>query len=117
MTLSGTCDSEFCKITANGTAVEGAFNGQFDLDRLQQRLAQWVELPVTNMAGQAAMKVRWSQSEPRCRCGAEGQLETTPLTIAMTTGGQLNEPAWKGTFSASARLTGTQLTSIQRGRY
>ena len=111
--LAGTCDAEFCKIIASGTPAEGSFSGQFDLDRLQHRLAQWIALPVGNMAGQAALNLQWSQSEPGV-VSAEGRLETSPLVIAMTTGGELREPAWKGNFTASARLNNTQLSSIQR---
>lgn len=113
VSLSGTCDAEFCKIIASGTPAEGSFSGQFDLDRLQQRLAQWVELPVGEMAGQAALNLQWSQSEPGI-VSAQGRLETSPLVIGMTTGGQLREPAWKGSFTATARLDGTQLASVQR---
>ncbi len=113
VTLAGTCDAEFCKIIANGTAADGSFQGQFDLDRLQQRLAQWIALPVGDMAGQAGLNLRWTQSEPGV-VAAEGELTTTPLVIAMTTGGQLREPAWKGNFTATARLNGTSLSSIQR---
>ena len=113
VSLTGTCDAEFCKIVANGTPTDGSFQGQFDLDRLQQRLSQWIALPVGNMAGQAGLNMRWSQSEPGM-VSAEGALETSPLVIAMSTGGELREPAWKGNFTASARINGTQLASVER---
>ncbi len=113
VSLTGQCDAEFCKIIASGTPAEGSFQGQFDLDRLQQRLSQWIQLPVGDMAGQAGVDLRWSQSEPGL-VAAEGRLETTPLVIGMSSGGQLREPAWKGNFTATARLNGTQLSSIER---
>lgn len=113
VSLAGTCDAEFCKIVASGTPADGSFQGQFDLDRLQQRLAQWIALPVGDMAGQAALNMHWSQSEPGV-VSAEGRLETSPLVIAMNAGGEMREPAWKGNFTATARLAGTQLSNIQR---
>lgn len=111
--LSGTCSAEFCQLTAAGSPTDGTFKGEVNLDRLQQRLAQWVDLPLSTMTGTANLDMRWSQIQPGL-IAAEGQLATTPLVIAMNGGGELREPAWKGTFSAQGRLKDTQLASIER---
>lgn len=112
--LSGSCNAEFCDITATGSPANGSFKGQVNLDRLQQRLSQWFELPMTTMAGTADVDMRWSQAQAGL-IAAEGTLRTTPLLIAMTSGGELREPAWQGSITATGRLQGSQLSSIERG--
>ncbi len=112
--LSGVCNAEFCQLVASGTPTDGSIKGQVNLDRLQQRLSQWIDVPVTTMTGNADLDMRWSQSQAGLIV-AEGQLNTTPLVIAMKTGGELREPAWKGAFTATAKLNGSQLSSIERG--
>ena len=111
--FNGTCSAEFCQVTAAGTTANGSFQGEVNLDRLEQRLSQWIELPVDMMTGTANVDTRWSQTQPGL-ITAEGQLQTTPLIIAMTGGGELSEPAWKGTFTAQARLKDSQFSSVER---
>jgi hypothetical protein len=109
----GTCAAEFCQLKASGSVASGSLEGEVNLDRLQQRLSQWFDLPLSTMTGTADVDMRWSQTQPGLLV-AEGQLQTTPLVIAMTSGGELREPAWRGTFTAQGNLTGSQLTSVQR---
>ena len=111
----GNCSAEFCQATASGSPTNGSFKGEVNLDRLQQRLSEWVELPLSTMTGTANVSLGWSQTQPGL-IAAEGQLQTTPVIIAMIGGGELREPAWKGTFSAQGRLDGSQFTSIQRAQ-
>jgi translocation and assembly module TamB len=97
------CEAEFCNLQGRGTLETGAFSGHVDLALLQQRLSQFVDLPIKNMTGSADVKLDWNQSQPGIVL-ARGELSTTPLLIASSVGGQLSEPAWKGKFSATTRL-------------
>ncbi len=109
------CEAEFCNLRGQGTPEAGAFNGNVDLALLQQRLSEFVELPIRNMTGQADVKLKWNQTQPGVVV-AQGELNTTPLMIASKVGGHLSEPAWKGLFSATARLennTPVQLDTAQ----
>ncbi len=111
--LNGVCSAEFCEITASGSPTSGQFQGKVDLDRMQQRVSQWIDLPTKTMTGTANIVMQWTQTQPGV-ISAEGQLNTTPLTLAMTTGGVLKEPAWQGAFTGVGKLQGTQLASIDR---
>ena len=97
------CEAEFCKLQGQGTLEAGAFNGNVDLALLEQRLSQFVDLPIRQMTGKADVKLNWSQTQPGVVV-AQGELNTTPLVIASKVGGQLSEPAWNGLFSATTRL-------------
>ncbi len=101
------CQAEFCNLQGSGTLESGSFDGNVNLAMLQQRLSEFVELPIRDMAGSAALKLRWSQMQPGLVV-AQGELDTTPLVIASKVGGQLSEPAWKGKFNATTRLETTR---------
>ena len=105
------CEAEFCDLRGQGTPEAGAFNGNVDLALLQQRLSEFVDLPIKQMTGQADVKLQWNQTQPGVVV-AQGELNTTPLVIASKVGGQLSEPAWKGLFSATARLENNSPTQI-----
>ncbi len=109
--FGGLCQAEFCNLQGQGTPEAGAFNGNVDLALLQQRLSEFVDLPIKQMTGQADLKLQWNQAQPGVVV-AQGELNTTPLVIASTVGGQLNEPAWKGLFNATARLENNSPTQI-----
>ncbi len=101
--FSALCAAEFCNLQGQGTLEAGSFDGSVNLALLRQRLSEFVELPFKEMTGNADVKLQWSQMQPGL-VAAQGELNTTPLVISSNTGGQLNEPAWKGQFSATARL-------------
>ena len=105
------CEAEFCKLQGQGTLEAGAFNGNVDLALLEQRLSQFVDLPIRQMTGKADVKLNWSQTQPGVVV-AQGELNTTPLVIASKVGGQLSEPAWKGLFSATTRLENNSPSQI-----
>ncbi len=71
------CEAEFCNLRGQGTPEAGAFNGNVDLALLQQRLSEFVELPIRNMTGQADVKLKWNQTQPGVVV-AQGELNTTP---------------------------------------
>lgn len=105
------CEAEFCNLRGQGTPEAGAFNGNVDLALLQKRLSEFVDLPIKNMTGQADVKLQWNQTQPGLVV-AQGELNTTPLMLASKVGGQLSEPAWKGLFSATARLENNSPSQI-----
>ena len=109
------CEAEFCNLQGQGTTEAGAFNGNVDLALLQQRLSEFVDLPIKNMTGKADVKLLWNQTQPGVVV-AQGELNTTPLMIASKVGGQLSEPAWKGLFSATTRLENNSPTQIDVAR-
>jgi translocation and assembly module TamB len=97
------CSAEFCNLRGEGTLESGSLNGDANLAVLHQRLAQFVDLPISRMTGTADVQMTWSQPESGV-VQAAGVLKTTPLVIASTSGGELREPAWNGKFSATTRL-------------
>ncbi len=105
------CSAEFCNLRGQGTLVAGNLTGNADLALLQQRLAQFIELPIRNMTGSADLALKWSQSQPGLVV-TTGELKTTPLTVAWSNGGELREPAWIGKFNAHTRLENNSPTQI-----
>ncbi len=107
--------SEFCDVSGSGNAQQGSFAGKVNLDRLQQRVAQWIELPIKAMSGAADMNIVWNQS-PQSIVKLNGKFTTTPLAVTMSSGGELREPAWNGAIDATARIVGAQLKQLENGR-
>ena len=109
--FSALCAAEFCNLQGQGTLEAGSFDGNVNLALLRQRLSEFIELPFREMTGNADVKLQWSQMQPGLVV-AQGELNTTPLVISSNTGGQLNEPAWKGLFSATTRLENNSPSQI-----
>ncbi len=107
------CSAEFCEVKGQGDLQTGSLISKVDLDRLHQRLSKWFALPLSQLSGNADMKVTWKQAAGN-RVTAEGTLSTTPMRIGLANG-RLNEPAWKGNFQAIATFDGSQLLQIDRG--
>lgn len=105
------CSAEFCKLQGQGTVESGSFNGEVNLDLLQQRISQWMDLPIRTMAGSATVQMQWAQTAAGI-VQTQGKLVTTPLVIASKSGGDLREPAWDGTFSATTLLENHSPTQI-----
>jgi len=55
------CDSEFLRIDAFGSQRGLSVSAQMDLDRLSRRLAPWVDLGDTKLAGHATVSLTWTQ--------------------------------------------------------
>ncbi len=108
--------AEFCELSGSGNIQQGKFAGNVNLDRLQQKVAQWIELPLQSMSGSANVNVDWNQVQPDVLKLA-GKIATTPLAFTVASGGRLSEPAWQGAVEATARLSGTQFTHIDRGQF
>jgi translocation and assembly module TamB len=95
--------AEFCDVAGWGTFENGQFSGTADLDLLHQRLNQFMDLPVSQMAGSAQLQLSWSMDSQR-QVAAKGDLKTTPILIASSLGGETREPAWTGDFTAAIEL-------------
>ena len=108
------CTAEFCKIEGSGDLQDGQLNGNFDLAKMQQRLSQWFALPVESLSGSADCKLVWKQDGSN-RLTANGKLVTTPVKI-VNKFGQLDEPAWDGTFDLVARVDQGRIIQIDRGQ-
>jgi len=108
------CTAEFCKIEGNGDLQDGQLAGQFDRDKMQQRLSQWFALPVESLSGSAECKVVWKQDGSN-RLTANGKLQTTPVKV-VNKYGQLDEPAWDGDFDLVARVDQGRIIQIDRGQ-
>ncbi len=113
--LVANASAEFFNLQGGGTIEAGQLRGNVNLDMLQQRLSQWVELPISTMAGSANVDLVWNMPNTE-QLEAQGQLKTTPVTIATSVGGQMNEPAWAGNFSATARVAQGSPTHIERAK-
>ena len=108
------CTAEFCKIAGAGDLQEGKLTGQFDLAKIEERLSQWFALPVESLSGSANCSLLWKQDGGN-RLTAYGQLKTTPVKI-VNQYGQLDEPAWDGTFEMVARVDQGRVIQIDRGQ-
>lgn len=113
--VAATATAEFCSLEAGGTIQAGQLVGRVDLDLLQKRASEYIELPVSNMTGNANMNMSWNMTAEN-RVEATGTLKTTPMVIAATGGGQIQEPAWDGQFTATALLDNGAPQHIERAR-
>ena len=113
--VAGRAVAEFCDVQASGTIEQGSVAGHVELDVLQQRLSQYVELPIRTMTGTADLSLGWQRHGER-QVQATGTLTTTPLVIAAHSGGELQEPAWNGEFSATLSLANGAPERIERGQ-
>jgi hypothetical protein len=107
------CSAEFCEIKGEGDLQAGQLVSKVDLDRLHQRLSKWVALPLSQLAGNANLQWQWNQTAGN-RLSTQGSLETTPLQIGLKAG-QMNEPAWRGSFEAIGTLHQGRLLQVDRG--
>ncbi|MCC7334704.1 MAG: hypothetical protein IT422_06395 [Pirellulaceae bacterium] len=107
--------AEFCNLTAGGTIEAGQLAGNVDLDLLQKRASEYIELPVSTMTGNANLNATWQMTSENS-LQASGTLKTSPMVIASTSGGQIQEPAWDGQFSATAQLAGGAPQWIERAQ-
>jgi hypothetical protein len=107
--------ADFCQLKLGGTLSAGQLSGDVDLDLLQQRLSQWVELPVRTMTGGAEVDLQWNRIADTT-IEAKATLKTSPLEISSTTGGQLKEPAWSGSALAEIGLTAGMPDSLLRAQ-
>ncbi len=112
--IGAMASAEFCKIKAGGSIEAGQVLGNVDLDLLQKRLSQTIDLPIRTMTGTADVNMSWNLVASDT-VQAAGKLTTTPMVIASTAGGQIQEPAWDGEFSATAKLTGGSPEQITQG--
>lgn len=95
--------AEFCSLQGNGNIESGRVTASLDLQKLHQRLVDWVEIPVNAMSGAAQADLHW-ELEGAETLKAHGTLNTTPVVIAASTGTQHSEPAWSGTLAATTIL-------------
>lgn len=96
-------NAEFAKLQGGGSLENGQLSGNVNLAQLKQRLSQWVELPITDMDGTAGINLAWTASQPS-QIDVQGNLNTTPIRLSTTSGNQLEEPAWMGTFNAQLAM-------------
>ncbi len=113
--IAAKASAEFCNLQGGGTIEAGTLAGSVNLDLLQKRLSEYVELPIRTMTGSANVDMSWKMVAAST-VEALGQLTTTPMTLASSTGGTIQEPAWKGDFSATAILAQGVPQSIQRAQ-
>ncbi len=107
--------AEFCNLQAGGTIEQGQLVGHVDLDLLQQRVSEYVELPISTMTGSADLDLSWKMIADQL-VEAKGTLKTTPMVIAASGGGQIQEPAWNGEFSATAKLASGAPQQIEQAK-
>lgn len=112
--LTARCQSEFLQLDAIGGPRAGTLDALLDLERLHQRLSDWIQLPVSSMSGTAKTTADWQISADHL-LAAQGRLETTRIRLEGP-GGMTEEPAWQGRIDVHARLDGgvpVQLDSLE----
>ncbi|MEO8272222.1 MAG: hypothetical protein ABI557_21100, partial [Aureliella sp.] len=113
--VGAVASAEFCNLTAGGTIEAGQLAGDVDLDLLQKRVSEYIALPVSTMTGNANINASWHMTAEN-RLEASGTLKTSPMVIAAAGGGQIQEPAWDGQFTATAQLAGGTPHLIERAQ-
>ncbi len=103
LAVGASASAQFAHLEGGGTIEGGQLTGDVDLQLLHQRLSEWVELPIRQMQGTAKVDVNWQLQEDNL-VAALGTLNTTPITISTSVGGQLQEPVWTGNFEGRVRL-------------
>ena len=106
--LTAQIAADFASLQGQGSLRAGKVAGNMDLSALRQRLSQWVELPITQMSGKADFGAEWHLTDQQL-VEAQGTLSTTPIVLATTSGRELQEPAWQGSFSGNATIGGSQV--------
>jgi translocation and assembly module TamB len=106
------CIAEFCDITGEGTLHDGQIKANINLDKLEKRLAQWINLPTKSLAGSANATIVWNQ-QAQDRIVASADIESSPLTIVLPSG-RLDEPAWKGQSTVGLQLVGMEVVQVDR---
>lgn len=107
--------AEFCNVQAAGAIDAGQLNGHVDLELLQKRLSQYIELPISTMTGSADVGLTWNMVADQT-VDASGTLTTTPMVIAASGAGQIQEPAWNGEFTAAVKLVNGSPEQISRAQ-
>lgn len=115
LAFGAVAEAQFASVQGGGTIESGQINGSIDLDLLHRKLSQWVELPIQQMHGSANLGIHW-KLESQDVVTASGSLNSTPIQIATSTGGRLQEPAWTGDFSAQFKLADGAPQSIEIAR-
>ncbi len=76
------CISEFLRVDAFGTAEGMSISAQMDLDRLTQRLKQWVDLGEVQLAGKGAASLTWTM-KPEDRFEADLMVQGDRLRVVI----------------------------------
>ncbi len=104
------CIAEFCDIVGRGTLNQGQLSAKIDLDKLENRLSQWIQLPTESLAGSANAKLVWNQ-QGQDRVVASATVDSSPLSIVLANG-KIEEPAWKGTATTSMQISELELIQL-----
>ena len=111
LTFRALANAEFAKLQGGGSLENGQLSGNVNLSQLKRRLSQWVELPITDMQGTAGINLSWAGNAQET-IDLQGSLNTTPIAISTTSGNQLQEPAWTGSFSGQLGLENSAPSSV-----
>lgn len=99
---SGSLQSEFANLQAEGGLERGTLQGNLDLQKLFAEASNWVELPFTQMAGTVATNLSWAVDDSSL-LKAKIDLRTSELLLASASG-QIREAAWTGAGNAEAKI-------------
>ncbi|MCA9129248.1 MAG: hypothetical protein KDB22_19315 [Planctomycetales bacterium] len=113
--FTAAASAEFCSLQGKGTITEGNVAANLNLDKLHQRLGDWIELPVTSMTGSTEIDLNWTLVGNNT-IQAKGNLKTTPLEIAFAGAATHQEPAWNGSISAALDLNNNVPTQLNRAQ-
>ncbi|HEY3395359.1 MAG TPA: hypothetical protein VGK58_21840 [Lacipirellulaceae bacterium] len=97
------CESDFLKITANGTTENLSASAEFDLNRLARQLGQFVNLSEIELAGTGEAKLEWKQTEDN-RFTARADASLSQLRVALESGAVWAEPELEIAASADGTL-------------
>jgi translocation and assembly module TamB len=110
--FQGDVKAEFCDFQASGSLDGGRISGNVNLQKLKKRLDEFVTLPVERVDGTADGTVSWERGSDGL-ITVNGDVQTTPLLLKAT-GGELTEPAWRGSGNLTLRLVENQLQRLDR---
>jgi len=108
------CRSEFLTATASGSAEKVNVEAALSLDRLVARLADFVDLGGTTLAGTGQVKIQATRT-PAGDLHIQGGFELNQLAYADPAGRSFREPNLKATLDARGRLAVGQPVRIDAG--
>ncbi|REJ66590.1 MAG: DUF748 domain-containing protein [Planctomycetota bacterium] len=113
------CRSDFLEMEAQGTPVDATLQGQCDLGRLREALAQFLDLDSVQMGGRVAAELRIQETEAAsatelAKVHANGRLTFADFSLQTATGGRWVEPNMEITVDATGRADTTRVASVEQ---
>ena len=111
------CESEFLKFTSSGDARQMQADGQVDLDRLTQRLGQFIDLADWRLTGTGTLEAHYATQQGE-RFTAEGSGHFREIVVAYRGDVLVQEPSldWQGIVAGDSQRDSFLPRQLQSGQ-